>query len=230
MHSESSSSQALLLAERGTAVVEQTTNDIRELARLIEASSQTVASLSEDTRQVQHISEDIRGIANQTNLLALNAAIEAARAGESGRGFAVVADEVRNLAQRTARATEQIASTLDRVRQQGILAVDAMQGCQQRAQESVTRSSDANEALARIHQEVATIQEQLRYISQAMLGQREQTQTANEQAQAITEGSEFSAIAAAQTLQAAQTLGQLVLDLQQTASRLSQEQSQPLSA
>jgi len=63
-----------------------------------------------------------------------------------------------------------------------------------------------------------------------MLGQREQTQTANEQAQAITEGSEFSAIAAAQTLQAAQTLGQLVLDLQQTASRLSQEQSQPLSA
>jgi len=230
VHSESSSSQALLLAERGTAVVEQTTNDIRELARLIEASSQTVASLSEDTRQVQHISEDIRGIANQTNLLALNAAIEAARAGESGRGFAVVADEVRNLAQRTAKATEQIASTLDRVRQQGILAVDAMQGCQQRAQESVTRSSDANEALAHIHQEVATIQEQLRYISQAMLGQREQTQTANEQAQAITEGSEFSAIAAAQTLQAAQTLGQLVLDLQQTASRLSQEQSQPLTA
>ena len=224
VQSEAASSQALQLAARGTEVVGQTTSDIRELARLIESSSRTVESLSEDTQQVQHISEDIRGIANQTNLLALNAAIEAARAGESGRGFAVVADEVRNLAQRTAKATEQIATTLDSMRQQGILAVDAMQSCQQRAQESVSRSSDANEALAHIHHEVAAIQDQLRFISQAMLAQREQTQTANEQAQAITRGSEFSALAAAQTLQAAQSLGQLVLDLQQTASKLGQDQ------
>ncbi|MGL4206612.1 MAG: methyl-accepting chemotaxis protein [Aeromonadaceae bacterium] len=222
--SEASSSQALALATSGARVVEQTTRDIEELARLIESSSQTVVNLSEDTHQVQHISEDIRGIANQTNLLALNAAIEAARAGESGRGFAVVAEEVRNLAQRTAKATEQIATTLDSVRQQGILAVEAMQSCQQRAQESVARSADANQALARIHQEVATIQDQLQFISQAMLAQRQQTQTANDQAQAITRGSEFSALAAAQTLQAAQSLGQLVLDLQQTASKLSQEQ------
>ena len=224
VQSEASSTQALTLAARGAQVVGQTTSDIEELARLIESSSQTVVNLSEDTRQVQHISEDIRGIANQTNLLALNAAIEAARAGESGRGFAVVADEVRNLAQRTAKATEQIATTLDSVRQQGILAVEAMQSCQQRAQESVARSADANEALARIHQEVATIQDQLQFISQAMLAQRQQTQTANDQAQAITRGSEYSALAAAQTLQAAQSLGQLVLDLQQTASKLSQEQ------
>ena len=129
-------------------------------------------------------------------------------------------------AQRTAKATEQIATTLDSMRQQGILAVDAMQSCQQRAQESVSRSSDANETLAHIHHEVAAIQDQLRFISQAMLAQREQTQTANEQAQAITRGSEFSALAAAQTLQAAQSLGQLVLDLQQTASKLGQGQDQ----
>jgi len=72
-------------------------------------------ALSEHARAIESILGLIRDIAGQTNLLALNATIEAARAGEAGRGFAVVAQEVKNLANQTARATDDIAQKINAI-------------------------------------------------------------------------------------------------------------------
>ncbi|KIP98381.1 MULTISPECIES: methyl-accepting chemotaxis protein [Pseudomonas] len=223
--SESASRQALAMTRKGGAAVQQNAEDVAQLASRIEQSSQALEALSQKTEQIQHITEAIRSIAEQTNLLALNAAIEAARAGDSGRGFAVVADEVRNLARRTAQATAEIATTLGSVRQQTLDTQAAMQSCQEAAQRSVTRSSEATDALERIQQEVAGMQGRLDQISQAMKSQLNQVQAVNGQAQAITGAAERSSQSADETLQAAQSLAQLVLDLHKTASRLSRQES-----
>jgi PAS domain S-box-containing protein len=75
-----------------------------------ERTNALVNSLADAARKINAVTNMIHEIASQTNLLALNATIEAARAGDAGKGFAVVASEVKNLANQTAKATEDISA------------------------------------------------------------------------------------------------------------------------
>ena len=114
------------LAAGARAVVE-TAGGMNSIKSSFDATAVKVTELGAKSDQIGVIVETIDDIAEQTNLLALNAAIEAARAGEQGKGFAVVADEVRKLAERSSRATKEIATLVAEVQQGTRAAVKAIQ-------------------------------------------------------------------------------------------------------
>jgi methyl-accepting chemotaxis protein len=105
--------------------------------------SETISEIKSSSDKTAKIIKTIHEIAFQTNLLALNAAVEAARAGDAGKGFAVVAQEVRNLAQRSAQAAKDTEALI--------------QESQTRADRGVIVSSEVDQTLLQIVQEIIKV-------------------------------------------------------------------------
>jgi len=95
--------------------VAHSTEISRQAVTEVNAVADSMSGLAGTVKNIGEVVSMINDIASQTNLLALNATIEAARAGDAGKGFAVVAGEVKNLANQTAKATEDIARQIHAV-------------------------------------------------------------------------------------------------------------------
>lgn len=112
--------------EEGVKLIGKLKTQALEVAKISHETEQTTKNLNESIKEVEAITETILGISTQTNLLALNASIEAARAGEAGKGFAVVADEIRNLSEGTKQATEQISTIINKLTRDAEVASESM--------------------------------------------------------------------------------------------------------
>lgn len=126
-----------------------------------------IKELGESSAQIGEIIQVIDEIAEQTNLLALNAAIEAARAGEHGKGFAVVADEVRKLAERSGKATKEIADLINNIQKGTEKAVEAMEEGTREVEQGANIAEDAGKALDNILRTVEKTYDQVQSISAA---------------------------------------------------------------
>lgn len=152
-------------ATEGGQVVQETIAGMTSIHEAVTVSGKSVEALGQRSEQIGQVILVINDIADQTNLLALNAAIEAARAGEHGRGFAVVADEVRKLADRTTKATGEIASSIEAIQGETQQAVNQMQGVSTEVEHGVERATTAGSSLEEIVSSTQSVAQMIQSIA-----------------------------------------------------------------
>lgn len=154
-------------ARRGAEHAADAACRMDEIVAGVDEAVTVIRKLESQSREIGHVVLAIREIAEQTNLLALNAAIEAARAGEHGRGFSVVADEVRKLAERTRRATEDVAGTIGSIQQDIQTAVLSMHQSSDQVRGSAGVVTELSEILTRMRETVGATARHIEEIAHA---------------------------------------------------------------
>lgn len=165
------------LVKMGAEKVNNSKAGMEKIVLSTEETAKMISSLANRTDQISEITSVINDIADQTNLLALNAAIEAARAGEQGRGFAVVADEVRKLAERTTKATNEIADTINLIQTEAKNADFAMKEASSSVEYGMKLNTEVDAGLKEI---LVSIDQVIEQIEQVATASEEQSKTAEE--------------------------------------------------
>jgi methyl-accepting chemotaxis protein len=176
----------------------------------------SVFKLGESSAEIGNVIRVITSIARQTNLLALNASIEAARAGEAGKGFAVVANAVKELANQTAKATEDIERRIDAIQTDTAAAVSAIG----EISKVINRINDIQATIASaVEEQTATTGEIGRNIVEAAKGSSEIAQNITR----VAHAAESTTQGASDTKSSADELAKIAAELQKLVARFKYE-------
>jgi len=214
-----STQQGNNLVVEGVSVVQETVAGMNRIAERVKATAVTLESLGSRSDQIGEIVGTIEDIADQTNLLALNAAIEAARAGEQGRGFAVVADEVRALAERTTKATKEIAQMIKAIQNETAGAVSAMSEGVNEVERGSADAAKSGSALNEILTQINAISMEVNQIATAAEEQTATTMEITNNIQQISEVVQMSASCSHDSASAAKELLTSAEDLHRLVDR-----------
>ncbi len=214
-----SAKEAGSIANEGGKVVEETISGMNKIAEVVRKSAKTVKELGKGSDQIGEIVQVIDDIADQTNLLALNAAIEAARAGEQGRGFAVVADEVRKLAERTTKATKEIADMIKKIQKDTGEAVVSMNEGTEEVENGIQLADKAGQSL----KDIITGSNKVVDVASQVAAASEEQSSASEQIskniESIANVTNQSAAGIQQVARASEDLNKLTENLQKLISQ-----------
>src|SRR5262249_35784370 len=162
--------ETLEAAQKGDGAVRNSLEGMQRIRGEVQPIAKKIKSLGDRSLEISDIVNTIEGIASQTNLLALNASIEAAGAGEAGLRFAIVADEVRKLAERSAKATKDIALLIRNVQvetqeavvlvEQGTRDVERGYGVTMEAGERLKQIATISEHSAGLAQSISEVTQQ----------------------------------------------------------------------
>lgn len=214
------------VAKDGGKIVDETINGMNRIAEVVQQSAKTVEDLGNSSDQIGEIVQVIEDIADQTNLLALNAAIEAARAGEQGRGFAVVADEVRKLAERTTKATKEIASMIKQIQKETDGAVSSMRLGTEEVKNGKLFAAKAGESLREIINGADHVVDIISQVAAASEEQSSAAEQISKNIESINSVTLESANGVHQIANSAEDLNKLTTNLQELVSKFNLNRKQ----
>ena len=207
------------LSNQGGIVIGQAVDEMKIITSAVKNVAEQIDTLGQQSTQISSVVQVIKDVADQTNLLALNAAIEAARAGETGRGFAVVADEVRKLAERTTKATGEIAGMIDGIQRSAKAAVSSMENVVIQAESGMSLAEQAGQSIVGIRDSANEVVRVVGDITDAIAEQGSASQSIAQQVERVAQAAEENNGAAQSTASAAGELGRLARTMREDTAR-----------